>query len=152
MFTIQYELLGNLHFPEREVAGLDSTDLRQRLFLGSFILADPLHRIIPPYRNIPLLDFSLCLLDIDHNLREQRKRMDNYEFPLSDEMISFVLTGGSVDMEPTFDDVMITASQDEFSERVRLFNRTLIEHLIDLNPSLYRNKLFLTYTNLARLL
>ncbi|MCD8072371.1 MAG: hypothetical protein LUE10_04215, partial [Alistipes sp.] len=92
------------------------------------------------------------LLDIQHNLRDGARREDNYEFPLSDEMISFVRQGERIDMEPTFDDVVISAGFYEFSEQVRLFNKMLIAEVIEMNPSLYRNKLFLTYTNLVTLI
>ncbi|MCC8034915.1 MAG: hypothetical protein LIO77_03140 [Rikenellaceae bacterium] len=152
MFTISYRLHECLTFPEREAAGLDSADFRHRLFRGGFTLSDSLHRIVPRRNDVPLLDLSLCLLDIQHNLRDGARREDNYEFPLSDEMISFVRHGDRIDMEPTFDDIILTADFTEFSQQVRLFNKTLIAELIELNPSLYRNKLFLTYTNLVTLI
>ncbi len=152
MFTIDYRLLGGLTFPQRETAGLDTGDFRKKLFLGHFTLSDSVHRIVPYMDDIPLLDFSLCLLDIHHNLRDGLRREDNYEIPSSDEMISFVRQGERVDMEPTFDDILISAGLDEFGEQVRLFNKRLIVELIELNPSLYRNKLFLTYTNLVQLI
>ncbi|MCC8018303.1 MAG: hypothetical protein LIO85_00800 [Rikenellaceae bacterium] len=151
MFTIEYRLLDGLTFPQREAAGLDTADFRERLFLGRFTMSDSVHRIVPDMDDIPLLDFSLCLLDIHHNLRDG-VREDNYEIPSSDEMISFVRQGERVDMEPTFDDILISAGLDEFGEQVRLFNKRLILQLVELNPSLYRNKLFLTYTNLVQLI
>lgn len=151
MFTIDYRLVSERTFPRGGTAEPDSIDPRKELFLGNFVLSDAVHRIDPGRDDIPLLDLSLCLLDIYHNLRDGM-REDNYEVPFSDDMISFVRRGDMVDMEPTFDDIMITAGVDEFGEQVRYFNKKLVLELVELDPSLYRNKLFLTYTNLIRLI
>ncbi len=118
MFRIEYEII-TASFDNLE--SLTEEELRYNFLLGNVMFKTDQDIINMDWEWIPLLDFSLCLYEINKKLSNRESLIQVFEFTESAEIIEFLNTADNLKISPSFSSNNIEIPINEFDSGVRNF-------------------------------
>lgn len=123
---------------ESGAADVDATDLRYRFVLGDVVFRDASADLSARWGWIPLVDFAMCLKDIDRELRDGSTHAE-FEFTESDAKLFFARCDDQVTVRANYALGEISISVPAFARAVQSFVQRLRSETAQRFPNLATN-------------
>ncbi len=149
-FSIKYFISKKFNCSYKgKVVDADEMDLRYNMFFGSISLVRGISTIQLNWDWIPILDFALGVLSIYTKLSMNERGEVEFDFTESDERLIFERLSETIKITTTFSNEALEMTFEEFEQGCIKFYKDALFNLINNNPELRYNKVFIEFLHKA---